>query len=549
MKLLGKKPNITPIRALALASGCICAVFVALCLIFALRSGTELAQTAYEVAEKYVSSLDRDRLLSISRDHLEGKLSPLEDKGEADAALQRLLRDGTLTLTISEAHKASSPRFSVFLDGRYCFELTVKRKLLTFGGTRWRIGKLYVPEDSELARELTVQAPKGASLTVNGREIERSEADPVPYYGLSELEKGLGEEIYSESYSLGRFLTAPDVVVTFEGKRLSADTLEGNVLRYPYPSSMISAYTVTVPYGSTVKVNGITLDRSYLVDQGVSYPFLTRFEEGITGLPTSVVYQLSSLFAEPEVNVTYGTHTLEDGGDLCFLLPEELRRTVTVLAPSYATVKLNGYTLSGGELEASGIQLPIMEGVTSHAKVRPYLNKYVVEGLLREGTLAAFDASGRPLEVSTYYSTPEQVVFCCTRSSSMPEKEKLTLRTFGREYVEYVYNGSNNLAANYKDITAMTPGSSTAYYALHGLYKSLYNAPRYKSISVGTVEFLEYYPYTSTSMSVIMKVPFTATLDGVRYQFTVTMDVLYIYSGQIRRIVNYKILDTVSNAL
>ena len=120
----------------------------------------------------------------------------------------------------------------------------------------------------------------------------------------------------------------------------------------------------------------------------------------------------------------------------------------------------------------------------------------------------------------------------------MPDREKLTLRTFGREYVEYVYNGNNNLAANYKDITAMTPGSSSAYYALHALYKTLYNAPKYKNISVGTVEFIEYYPYTSTSMSVIMKVPFTATLDGVKYKFTVTMDVLYIYSGEIRRIVN-----------
>ena len=42
-----------------------------------------------------------------------------------------------------------------------------------------------------------------------------------------------------------------------------------------------------------------------------------------------------------------------------------------------------------------------------------------------------------------------------------------------------------------------------------------------------------------------MEVPFTAKLDGVNYSFTVTLDVLYVYSGQIRRIVNYTVLDTV----
>ena len=549
MKLSGKKITLTPIRVMLMTVGGICAVLLALCLIFALHSGTALSQSAYEVAEKYVASVDREELLRLSREYLSGKLSPYEDGEAADASLEEFLKNGELTLSRAEDYSSSSPEFSLYVNGRYCFELTVKRKLLTFGGTKWKVKGISVPEDSDVASPLTLHVPKGATVTVNGEELERSDADPVRYYGLTELEESLSEEYYSESYFLGRFLAFPDVVVTLDGSRLTADTVENGTLRYPYPSSFVSGYTITVPYGSTVKVNGVTLDRSYLVDQGVTYPFLTRFEEDFTGLPTAMVYQLSSLFGEPDVVVTYGGSVLEDGGDMCYRLPEEMTETLTVLAPNYATVKLNGYTLSGGELTGSGIQLPIFEGVTSHAKTRPYLNEYTISGLLREGVLSAFDGNGKPLEISTYYSTPERIVFCCTRSSAMPDREKLTLRTFGREYVEYVYNGNNDLAANYKDITAMTPSASAAYYALHDLYKSLYNAPKYKSISVGNVEFIEYYPYTSTSMSVIMKVPFTATLNGVKYKFTVTMDVLYIYSGQIRRIVNYRILDTVSSAV
>ena len=90
----------------------------------------------------------------------------------------------------------------------------------------------------------------------------------------------------------------------------------------------------------------------------------------------------------------------------------------------------------------------------------------------------------------------------------------------------------------------MTPAESSAYYALHDAYSSLRKAPQYKNIKVGDVCFLEYYVYSTTSYSVIMEVPFTATLDGVSYSFTVTLDVLYIYSGEIRRIVGYNVLDT-----
>lgn len=268
----------------------------------------------------------------------------------------------------------------------------------------------------------------------------------------------------------------------------------------------------------------------------------------MTGLPTSVVYQISGLFSAPELVVSYDGRMLDCDEDLCYRLPDELTDTVRVLVPDYATVKLNGKTLFSSEITKKGVQVPILDGVTSFAKQRPYMTEYTVTGLLREGELSAFDKNGRPLEISAYYSTEDTVVYCCTRSYSMPEREKLTLRTFGREYVEYIYNGYTNLSSNYKSIIAMTPGSSNAYAALKATYSSLYNAPRYKSISVGTVEFLEYYSYTSTSYSVIMRIPFTAVLDGVTYSFEVTMDVLYIYSGQIRRIVNYKILNTVYSA-
>ena len=62
MKLSGKKITLTPIRVMLMTVGGICAVLLALCLIFALHSGTALSQSAYEVAEKYVASVDREEI-------------------------------------------------------------------------------------------------------------------------------------------------------------------------------------------------------------------------------------------------------------------------------------------------------------------------------------------------------------------------------------------------------------------------------------------------------------------------------------------------------
>lgn len=499
----------------------------------------------YDFAEKYLTSRGKERLIELAVDYARENASRLENIDKVSAQLKNKLENASITLSRADSYTDDSPVFTVYVDGEEAFTLSLTSIFSSFKES-WKINKLSVSENTALCSELIIDVPKAASLVVNGIQIPQSSAVKVPYYGLTEFESELSDEIYCERYSLGMFFDSADVVTELDGKRLTADKVENGILRYAYPRSHLTGVTVTVPYGSSVTVNGKALSRSYSVDSGVKYPFLTRFEEHMTGLPTSVVYQISGLFKEPDIKVVYNnTELVPAEGTYTYALPESQTQKAVILAPSYATIKINGLTVSKNEITRSNVEVPILEDEKTYAKKRPYMTEYTVYGLLTSPVITAYDENGAPLEISRYYSTPDVVFFSCVRSNNMPEREKLTLRTFGREYVEYFYNGSYNLAANYKDITAMTPSQSSGYYKLHAAYSSLRKAPQYKNIKLGTVSFLEYYSYSTSSYSVIMEVPFTAKLDGVNYSFTVTLDVLYIYSGEIRRIVNYTVLDTV----
>ncbi len=501
----------------------------------------------YDFAESYLQEIKKDELITLALDYVGKNITSYESLDAASAQLSNKLKNASLTISRADSYSNDSPVFTIYADGEEAFTLSLKSASKISLKKIWKVNELKISENAVFGKPLILDVPKGASIIVNAIEIPRSASEKVPYYALSEFESSLSDEIYSERYRLGVFFTSPDIVTVLNGKRLSADTAENGVLRYAYPRSELIGVTVTVPYHSSVTVNGVSLSRSYSVDSGVKYPFLTRFEESMTGLPTSVIYQISGLFKDPEIKVIYNsTELVSPDNSHTYALPDALTQKAVILAPSYATVKINGYTVSNAEITRNNVEHPLLEPEKTYAKKRPYMTEYTVNGLLSEPVITAYDESGSPLDISTYYSTPDVVFFSCVKSNNMPDREKLTLRTFGREYVEYFYNGKNNLDYNYKDITAMTPSGSSAYYALHAAYSAVRKAPAYKNIKVGTISFLEYYSYSTTSYSVIMEVPFTATLDGVNYSFTVTLDVLYIYSGEIRRVVGYQVLDTVS---
>lgn len=529
---------------------CLAALLLLLLSLFLwLRHRAFLSSSSYDFVEKFLSDANGDTFLSEAEEYLSTHLTSYEERSEVEEALAELCQPQKLTFARAEEFTEKRPVYTLYAEGQAAFTLRLKQKFSLTGRPRWAVASLSVCEDNDLSRPFVLEVPHGALVTVNGTELSSSAATAAPYFALTAFEQSLGDSIFCDRYELGRFFLTPELTVLYEGTRLQATTVEDGVLRYAYPASSTFMATITVPYGAAVTVNALPIPNAYRVEAGESYPFLTRFEKDVPGITTVTVYQISGLFAEPEIAVRYnGALLAPEEGSYTYRLPEEQTKTVVIAAPSYATVKLNGVPLTEEEISVAKSEFPLFDGVVGYAKDRPYLTEYTVSGLLLDPVITAFDKNGNALSINVYDSDEGRTVINCTPDSSLPDRELLTVRTFAELLTTYLYSGANGQSQNFDNVTAMTPGDSPAYRALKAAYSSLYTADQHKRITFGELNVLSYYSYSETTYSVVVSLPFTSELNGAKYESELTLEILYIYSGSIRRVINYRILDTVTAA-
>ncbi len=492
-----------------------------------------------------IDEAGEDDFFRLALPYLEENLSDYEELTAVKATYQDRLAPSQITFARADGYTETSPVYILYAGGRETFLLTLVAESHGLSGkARWAVGSLTVSPHCALGYDVSMEVPHGALLTVNGVSLSAEKAEQVPYHALSELEASLSDTYYCDRYTVGRIFLEPDVSVVLDGVRLQPSELDGTTLRFDYPSSYTASYSYTVPYGTTVTLNGIPLSAQYLVSSGVPYPYLTRFEADLPDAARSVVYQVTGLFREPTVTVAYGDVILTRVENGRYALPESASKTVTICAPDYATVKLNGVSLGKSEMVGVRFDVPILAGVTNHAKERPLMIRYQVTGLLDDPVITATDKNGKPLTISVYDSNEEETVFACSEGEEMPDKELLTVRTFAKAYLKYAYSASSGLSSNYSAVVSMTPSKTPAYTALKAEYKALQNATVHKSIKFGDVKLLHYYPISETAYAAVVEVPFTAKVNGETQAFTITMEILCVYSGNIRRVVNYRVLDS-----
>ncbi len=511
------------------------------CAIIVSVTNVKAVSSSFSFAKKYIRDMSDDEMYDALSDFVNESISPYERKDLAEAKIRQLLESGEISVARADNFKETAPTFNIYLDGKKLFKLSLKKTGI-LDIRAWRVASLSVSEDIGLGNPITLDVPSGATVTVNGTELDRYTSMPTQYLGLSEFELSLSDKYKSDSYDLGRFFTTPDVSVVYDGIRLQASSVSDGTLNYSYPSSMTMNYTYTVPYGATLTLNGNDVGREYIVENGIAYPFLTKFEQASAGIPTSSVYQISGLFEAPSVTVTYAGEELTDE-DGIYRLPSTIVNSYVIEAPDYATVKVNGITLSESEISKKKQELPILNGVSGYAKSRPYLTQYTVSGLINIPEITAFDKSGKPLSVSSYYSSDGKIVFCLSDSGTPSSSVMKSLNNYSKAYVKYIYGGNSSLASNYDNVTQYTPYASPAYASLKAAYSSLYNAPIYKDISYGELKVIEYHAFSQSSYCAVIELPFTATLDGQEVSVTVTMEILGNFSGT-RKFINYSILDT-----
>lgn len=517
------------------ASAVIVAAIIACTVLLFIRERDFKASSEREFVRSVISS-ERTEIDGMLTEYVEKNITEYEDRKEVLDSLLGFTPD-TLKYIRSENCPDSSPEYSVCSGERHILTVTLKRGKSFSGFDSWELAGISLSPEGELASPVTVTAPHGAVVTVNGKTA--SAPEKTAYSALTAFEADLSEKYYCDSYSLGLFFSTPDVSAALDGARLGSPRVTEGVLAFSYPQSMTEVCGFTVPYGAEVKINGITPDRSCIAATGVKYRYLTRFEENLTGIPTSVTYQISGLFRTPEITVTYNGISLEEE-DGVYRLPESETVTVTILAPADATVKINGVAAGKGEVTSDRAELPIMEGVSGYARDREYLVAYTVSGLLSHPAVTATLKGGKTIEADPRDSSDGRIVFLPPKTSTEPpDKDKVTVKAFATYYLKYILGGSAGANTNYRNATDMTPAKTPAYEKLKSLLPGVRASEAAGNLKIGTPQYTEYTAYTKSAFSATVTVPYTATVNGIREEGSLTIKVLYVFSGNIRRVVNF----------
>ncbi len=513
------------------------------------RRQTLLASSAYAFAQGYLSDMEVDRPMKTVWPYVAEHLTAFEPESDVKSALTRSLHPNNLTLSRDDDYTDHAPVFAISAEGQEILTLTLqKTEASQEGYPTWCVDTLTISDKIDLGYPIRLEVPHGAIVTINGVSAETLSPQSIPYRGLSPFEAAYSQEYTCDRYEPGRFFMMPDVAVVLDTLRLRASEIDGPLVRYDYPATLTSSVSLTVPEGADITLNGIALTKLHQTSSGLPYSFLTRFDEGLADLPTSAVYQISGLFRDPDIQVTWNGIPLADDGNGRYCLPDNMTEAITVCAPEYAVVKLNGVSLGVSEEVGIRFDLPILDGVNNYAVNRPRMIRYHVTGLLATPVVRVTDDKGNELSLCPYHTTDDELYYNIPGTDApFPDREMLTTSTFAKNYIQYVYSGSNKRSTNYNNCVDMTPSKTLAYQKIKDLYNEVYYYPKHKSITFGAIEALHYYVFEDETYSVVLRIPFTTKLDGVSMTHEVEMEILYAYAGSIRRIINYEVLKTTAS--
>lgn len=194
---------------------------------------------------------------------------------------------------------------------------------LSFGYHLWQVGGIDVLESS-----LCIYAPSDAVLRVHGQELDR---DCLIQENVQELSLGIFEQNRQDIGGLARY--QPRHIYDMDGVTVEDST--GNLLELSYSSGnsyyyppLTDDYTITVPTGSTVTVNGIVLDGENASAETRSNGDFEGIEDFLPFVPGQDVYRLEGLIMPPEVTVktAAGNRLVSavDGRDYLYEIEDEI---------------------------------------------------------------------------------------------------------------------------------------------------------------------------------------------------------------------------------
>lgn len=233
--------------------------------------------------------------------------SEFETKSQLEDELcLSLLRDGKMTYVKDEVYTDAAPVYLVSVNGVELCRVYMSPQAggeAGFGLQYMSINKVELLADfiAPKARSITITAPVGATVTVNGIAVSEnylSDAAPDTSY-LPELEQNATDLLCC--YEIANIYGTVEIAGTAaNGDTLVAEKSDENGAVFALPEGELS-YTIYAPAGATVSVNGVELDENYKKTGEDTTLSLFEGLENYGAAPEMEAWEVGGLHQTPEI--------------------------------------------------------------------------------------------------------------------------------------------------------------------------------------------------------------------------------------------------------
>ncbi len=300
-------------------------------------------------------------------------------------------------------------------------------------------------------------------------------------------------------------------------------------------------FTLRVPQGMTVTINGKGLDPSLVVSSKLAEN--AKFESDPSVAPMVDVYKLDGFLTVPFVraldqdSVEYASVYTDTECDV--VCPEEMSHTVKITAPSDAIVTVGNSRVGEDQITNSDIMYENAEGFNAAFR----MTEYTVKGLLSEPYVSVISTLGDDLEMTTVgedtyiFTLPKDKLH--TVSIKVPSAIETEIKVNGILLTDE-WLSSSETAPEYPQLSEISGFIKGEIHPTEYVISGLYETPTVEVTAKNGVELVQYK--TSNPDEFVYTPPYDQTLsekyDSVVEKF-VSAYINYTANGGTNTMANF----------
>lgn len=443
---------------------CVCYTLFLSLLVVMLSVGTSKLLAIYD-------SADPDRLIEECIDYISGSRlyndvvlgvgkyrTEYESEKDASGKVLDEIYSSSDKNYLRVSHGEDYASYDIYSGDVKIYNVLLGKKAETssvIGISFWEVREISFYDDclDEYKKSFLISAPADAVVSLNGIELSREMIidDNYKFFIGSVWESEIPSEARCVLYSVSGIFGDPTFTATHGSEELEIYTDDGGTVHAKYPKDWVKDYTVFVPKGASLYVNGILATKIDSVGNAPATPFEGEVE-GMTD-----VYVIEGLFNDPVLNAYYDGISLggaiRSGDEFSFAFSDIIYNKAEISVPKGAVVKVNGVLLTSENSTVAAIpfsewskeKMAIGSSMPSELRAfgfkMPEFEKYTVSMLYGTPTVeVSYD--GTVYEAYATATDGKLSTFKYDKVSSSPSLILgLYIKNFAKTYVKYISEG------------------------------------------------------------------------------------------------------------